>query len=428
MKKKKEKAKSVGFKHKPAVQVVAVICAIFAISTIAFRLKGNASDASHVRSIEENESNVAISTEGQEVIVDGGGDDSDSSSDSDPDPEPQSQTEAIIKIAGEEVAEDTETSAPTAEEVVLSELEQEWQGKILPKVEDYLVVRESADKESEMIGKLYKGNEATILDSDGEWLKIQSGNMQGYVHSDYTYSGMDAYSYAKEVVPIKAMNQADGLRVRSEASTESTILTVLENGNSLNVNKAVEAPEGWTAVDVDGTTGYVKSEFVDLRLMTGVGITIEEEKAIEEAKRKAEEEKARAAEAERKAKEAKKSNSTGDGGVSVSNSELDMLAAIIECEAGGEAYDSKLAVGAVVINRMQSSRFPSSMNAVLRQSGQFTPVMSGQYDRVLARGASSSCYAAARDALAGSDNTGGCLFFRTANGREGLLIGNMVFY
>jgi spore germination cell wall hydrolase CwlJ-like protein len=108
--------------------------------------------------------------------------------------------------------------------------------------------------------------------------------------------------------------------------------------------------------------------------------------------------------------------------------DLDLLAAIIECEAGGESYEGKLAVGSVVLNRIKSSEFPNSLVEVLYQNKQFTPVGSGRFAVVLARGADEECYRAAKEVLAGRI-TLGHLFFRTNNGsKQGQVIGNHVFY
>ena len=65
--------------------------------------------------------------------------------------------------------------------------------------------------------------------------------------------------------------------------------------------------------------------------------------------------------------------------------DLELLAALIECEAGGEPYEGKLAVGSVVLNRVASSHFPNSVVGVIYQSGQFSPVASGRFATVLAR-------------------------------------------
>ena len=110
--------------------------------------------------------------------------------------------------------------------------------------------------------------------------------------------------------------------------------------------------------------------------------------------------------------------------------ELTLMAAIIYCEAGAEPYETQLAVGAVIMNRIRSSRFPNNLYDVLSQPGQFTPYRTGKLAAALANAkATPSCYDAARAALAGEDNTSNCLFFNDYNGtREGLRYGGMVFW
>lgn len=112
---------------------------------------------------------------------------------------------------------------------------------------------------------------------------------------------------------------------------------------------------------------------------------------------------------------------------SVSQSDLDLMAAIIECEAGGEPYEGKIGVGAVVMNRVRSSQFPNTISEVIYQSGQFSPVASGKLASVLSRGASQACYDAARDVFAGANTVGNCLYFH-AGGGSGLTIANQTFY
>lgn len=109
--------------------------------------------------------------------------------------------------------------------------------------------------------------------------------------------------------------------------------------------------------------------------------------------------------------------------------DIDLLAAIIECEAGGEPYVGQVAVGNVVMNRVKSPLFPNTVLEVIYQNRQFSPVGSGRYAVVLARGANESCYNAARDAMAGSAPVGNCLFFRTPiPGLTGTQIGGHIFY
>lgn len=114
--------------------------------------------------------------------------------------------------------------------------------------------------------------------------------------------------------------------------------------------------------------------------------------------------------------------------VKMEHGDLDLMAAIIECEAVGEPDACKVGVGAVVLNRVKSSQFPNNISGVIYQRKQFSPVASGKLGRVLERGAKEHCYKAAIEALQGSDPTNGCIFFRVNDGREGLVIGKTVFY
>lgn len=116
-------------------------------------------------------------------------------------------------------------------------------------------------------------------------------------------------------------------------------------------------------------------------------------------------------------------------GISFTATDLDLMAAIIECEAGGEPYVGKVAVGAVVLNRVKSSLFPDTVAGVLYQNRQFSPVGSGRFAIVLARGANASCYEAAQEAMNGSTPVGNCVFFRTPiPGLSGIQIGGHIFY
>ena len=163
---------------------------------------------------------------------------------------------------------------------------------------------------------------------------------------------------------------------------------------------------------------------------------IEKQKAYEdELEKKKEKEEAERLEQLRKQKEQGKEQDKGkekqqpeDIKVIPAQGDEALLAAIIECEAGGEIYEGKLAVGSVVMNRVASSSFPNTVVGVIYQSGQFSPVASGRFATVLAKGAGSSSVKAAKEVLAGK-RTIDALYFRTNNGLiDGTIIGNHVFY
>lgn len=110
------------------------------------------------------------------------------------------------------------------------------------------------------------------------------------------------------------------------------------------------------------------------------------------------------------------------------DSDAYLLGAIIQCEAEGESYEGKLAVGSVVLNRVKSSYFPSTISGVIYQSGQFSPVASGRLAYRLEAGVNSTCLQAAQEVLNGNI-TLSCLYFRRNTGAiQGTVIGNHVFY
>ena len=107
-----------------------------------------------------------------------------------------------------------------------------------------------------------------------------------------------------------------------------------------------------------------------------------------------------------------------------------LLANLIYCEAGAEPYEGKVAVGAVVMNRVLSSVYPDTVVGVIYQKSQFSPVGSGRLALALANGsATQSCYQAADAAMSGTTNVGNCVYFRTpVAGLSGIQIGGHIFY
>ena len=135
--------------------------------------------------------------------------------------------------------------------------------------------------------------------------------------------------------------------------------------------------------------------------------------------------------AQAQAMEAEMAQSGGTSGTPVvaQTSEAELLAALIYCEAGGESYAGQVAVGSVVVNRVNSTYFPNSITDVIYQSGQFTPAASGKLALVLENGLTTdSCRNAANQVIGGSVS-GNWLFFCVNTGSvEGTVIDHQVFY
>ena len=92
---------------------------------------------------------------------------------------------------------------------------------------------------------------------------------------------------------------------------------------------------------------------------------------------------------------------------SATQANINLLARIISAEARGEPYSGQVAVGAVILNRIEHPSFPDSLSGVIYQDGAFTAIVDGQFNEPV----SDSAYNAARDALNGWDPTSGCIYY-----------------
>lgn len=289
--------------------------------------------------------------------------------------------------------------------------------RVMANVKNALNIRSEADENAEKVGKLYKDCGGTILERRDGWTKLQSGNLIGWAKDEYLLFGEEAEALANSVGKMVA-HLDEALRVRKEASIESGVYGILPKGEMVEVVSIVseESVEGsaqenaWICIDYEGKDGYVSSDYVTLDFLIDTGETNEEIKAREKAE-----------------KEAKRHVNYGEYTTDVDTTML--LAALIHCEAGGESYEGQVAVGAVVMNRVRSKAYPDTIHGVIYASGQFTPAMTGKLNRVLESGKIyESCIEAAKEALSGVSNVGDLTHFRRVNGREGLIIGNHVFY
>ena len=104
-----------------------------------------------------------------------------------------------------------------------------------------------------------------------------------------------------------------------------------------------------------------------------------------------------------------------------------LMASIIFCEAGNQSHEGQVAVGAVIMNRVRDGAFPDTVEEVVYQSGQFGPVATGWLDKVRSTdGYTEAAMQAARDALAGANPIGNCLYFD--QGGYGMQIGAHYFH
>lgn len=298
----------------------------------------------------------------------------------------------------------------TAKELNLTVTSESEQSKlVMANVKNALNVRSEASEEAEKVGKLYKDCGGTIIERKDGWTKLQSGNMIGWASDEYLLFGEDAKALANDVGKmIATVVNTKSLRVRMEPDENAGTYGLLPEGEIVEVVDS--SNENWVCIDYEGSDGYVSAQYVELDFQIDSGETMAEIEAREAAE-----------------EEAKRHKNYGAYTTDADTTLL--LAALIQCEAGGESYEGQLAVGAVVMNRVRSGAYPDSIHGVIYASGQFTPALSGKLNRVYESGnIKESCIKAAEEAISGVSNVGDYTHFRRNNGREGIVIGNHVFY
>lgn len=289
--------------------------------------------------------------------------------------------------------------------------EEDMYNRVMANVQNALNIRSEASEDSRIVGKLYKDCGGTILEQKEGWTCIQSGNVIGWASNQYLLFGEEAAQLASDVGKMIAQMK-NVVRVRMAPDREAEVLGVLPRGEIVEALSGEE--DGWVCVDYNGEEGYVLADYLTLDFLIDVGETVEEIKAREAAELAAK-------------REAERHKNYGQYTTDADTTLL--LAALIQCEAGSEIYEGKLAVASVVMNRVRSGAYPNSIHGVIYASGQFTPALSGKVNQVYeARSMNDECIRAAEEAISGVSNVGDYTHFRRNNGRDGIVIGHHVFY
>ncbi len=279
---------------------------------------------------------------------------------------------------------------------------------VMANVHQFMNVREEPNVESNRLGLMYKDCGGHIVEQVEGWTKVQSGNVVGWCNNDYLLFGEDAMALAHNVGITYATVNTDTVRIRAAEDENSEVICLAPQGE---IYEVVGDTDGeWINVDYEGTDGYVSAEYVDITFQIDEGETNEEIKARELAELEAK-------------------RHVNYGAYTTDADTTLLLAALIQCEAGGEPYEGQVAVGAVVMNRVRSGAYPDTIHGVIYASGQFTPALNGKVNRVYESGnIKQSCIDAANEALSGVSNVGDMTHFRRDDGRDGLVIAHHVFY
>ena len=186
-----------------------------------------------------------------------------------------------LSLAEEGIASvmtEAQTADPDADEKVLEDMTpSEFEGVCIAKVNDYVNVRSEANEDSEVLGKLYDKSAGTVDGEENGWYKITSGSVTGYVKADYVVTGDAAEELAKEVGKRVATVTTQTLRVRTDATTDASVMGLIGEGEELTVT---DEQDGFVKVSIEEGDGWVSTDYVDLR----TDFVQAESKAEEEAR------------------------------------------------------------------------------------------------------------------------------------------------
>lgn len=139
--------------------------------------------------------------------------------------------------------------------------------------EGNLNIRESAAEDGKLVGKFPRDAACEVVSTEGDWTYIKSGEVEGYVKSQYLITGDEAWEKAQELAQYVATSNTGGLRIRTEASTDSEIYDTMAEGQEVLL---LEDLGDWIKVDVDGEEGYVSADYVDIELSLNTAMTLTE--------------------------------------------------------------------------------------------------------------------------------------------------------
>ena len=138
-----------------------------------------------------------------------------------------------------------------------------------------LNIRQEASTDSEVVGILTNHNACELLEDAGDWYKVTSGKVTGYVNKQYLVTGDEAEAIAEQEIKTVATVNTETLNVRAEKSTEAEVLSQVGNSEAFTVNSVAD---GWVEISVDDSVGYISQDYVTLAQALPTAKTIEQVK------------------------------------------------------------------------------------------------------------------------------------------------------
>ena len=180
----------------------------------------------------------------------------------------KSQQDGWIQISDGYISADYVTVKYALDEAIKQDMRQTvlslYDNLGVSNVSNYLNVRDNPDEtKGKIIAKLPSNAGCDILDtSTAGWLKIRSGNITGYVKSEYILTGQQAKDKALQVAKLMAISNTDGVNVRTEAKTTTAIYTQISNSERFLV---ADQQDGWVKIEIDDQDAYLSSDYVDVK-------------------------------------------------------------------------------------------------------------------------------------------------------------------
>ena len=349
-----------------------------------------------------------------------------------------------------------------------------WAYRAVANVAEAANIRAAASEDSTIVGYLTTAASADVVEKGETWSLVISGGVEGYVKNEYLAFGEEAKNLASVYGSQGVKTYWDGVSLFAAPDGSSEVLATAAAGKEYEV---ISNDGSWVAVQMDdATVAYVPAEDVmettilDRAVSTGDAYgdvssysdstgyddgssytdssydtgyddgssytdssydtsyddgSSYTDSSYDDGSSYTDS----SSDNNTSYEDNSGSSSTTDTSASTASSgDRELLAGLIYCEAGNQSREGKVAVGAVVMNRVASSSFAGTIKDVIYESGQFSPAGSGWLDSVIANGAiPSSCYEAADAALAGENPIGSAMYFNTGSGR-GVKIGAHQFY
>ena len=345
-----------------------------------------------------------------------------------------------------------------------------WAYRAVANVVEAVNIRAAASEDSTIVGYLTTAASADVIERGETWSLVISGGVEGYVRNDCLAFGEDAKNLAGVYGSEGVKTYWDGVSLFAAPDGSSEVLATVSAGKEYEVlsndgswvevqmddatvayvpvedviettilDKAVSTGDAYGSVSGSSNSGSYDSSYSDMSYDDGSSYDTSYDNSYtdssyddgssytDSSSDTSYDDGSSYDSSSDTSYDDSSSSDTTDTSTSASSSDREFLAGLIYCEAGNQSREGKVAVGAVVLNRVASASFPNSISEVVYQAGQFTPAYSGALASALASGVPSDCVEAAQAALNGENPVGGALYFNTGSG-TGVKIGAHQFY